>query len=168
MSSPMTDGRGADSAGPAPGIRIRRATAADARVLTRMVRTSGAYDGHYASVVAGLTVGRDYIAARCVHVAVDAGGARLGFYGLLTDTAELDLLFVADRAQGLGIGRLLIAHMTSEARRHGLDSVRVVSHPPAEGFYRAMGAERTGTAPPNPPAVAWPRPELRFRIPAAL
>lgn len=146
---------------------IRRATAADARPLTRMVRTSGAYEGHYASVVAGVTVGRDYIEAQQVHVAVGADGARLGFYALLTEAAELDLLFVADRAQGLGVGRLLIAHMADEARRHGLDTVRVVSHPPAEGFYRAMGAERTGTAPPNPPAVAWPRPELRFRIPAA-
>ncbi|QDY75275.1 GNAT family N-acetyltransferase [Streptomyces qinzhouensis] len=163
MSSPMTGNRVGH---PAPDIRIRRAVDADARALTRMVRGSGAYEGHYASVVAGLTVGRDYIAAQRVHVAVDADGARLGFYGLLADIAELDLLFVADRAQGLGIGRLLIGHMTAEARRHGLDSVRVVSHPPAEGFYRAMGAERTGTVAPNPPAVAWPRPELRFRIPA--
>ncbi len=42
-----------------------------------------------------------------------------GFYALLVDgvgvaaggEAELDLAFVADEAQGLGIGRLLMEHM---------------------------------------------------------
>ncbi|MFE0426802.1 GNAT family N-acetyltransferase [Streptomyces sp. NPDC058953] len=162
MSSPVT------AAVPAPradGIRVRRATGADAARLTRMVRRSRAYDGHYASMVTRLTVGPVYIETHRVHVAADTDDRPLGFYALLLDAAELDLMFVADRAQGLGIGRLLIAHMTAEARGFGLDSVRVVSHPPAEGFYRAMGAEPTGTIPADPPAVAWPRPELYFRLP---
>lgn len=142
-------------------VRIRRATAQDARRLTRLVRTSRAYEGHYAAMVAGYRVGPDYIETHQVFAAVEAGTERLlGFYALILDPPELDLMFVADDAQGVGIGRLLVAHLREEARRTGLTGVRIVSHPPAEGFYRSVGARRTGTLAANPPAVMWDRPEL--------
>ncbi|MFJ3659275.1 GNAT family N-acetyltransferase [Streptomyces sp. NPDC090119] len=152
-------------------VTIRRAVARDAKRLTRLVRGSGAYEGEYASMVAGYRVGPDYIETHRVFVAVDAddadeqGGRVLGFYSLVLAPPELDLLFVADEAQGLGIGRLLVAHLRAEARTAGLDRVEVVSHPPAEGFYRSVGAVRIGTVPANPPAVPWDRPEFEFRVP---
>ncbi|MEV5488437.1 GNAT family N-acetyltransferase [Streptomyces bobili] len=151
-------------------ITVRRAVARDARRLTRLVRGSRAYEGQYAEMVADYRVRPDYIEAHRVFVAVtdDERESRvIGFYALLLASGELDLLFVADEAQGRGIGRLLVAHMQSEARAAGLDRVRVVSHPPAEGFYRDVGAVRTGTAPANPPAVGWERPEFDFLIPPA-
>ncbi len=123
----------------------------------------------YAAAVAGYRVGPDYIEAHRVFVAVDGdeqGGRVLGFYSLVLDPPELDLLFVADEAQGRGIGRLLVEHMKSQARAAGLDHVAVVSHPPAEDFYHRVGAVRTGTAPANPPAVPWDRPAFEFRIPS--
>lgn len=147
------------------GVRIRRAVARDAKRLTRLVRSSRAYEGPYAAMVAGYRVGPDYIETHEVYAAVGADDRLLGFYALLLAPPELDLMFVADDAQGLGIGRLLIAHMTDRARAAGLDRVRVVSHPPAEGFYRSVGALRTGTARANPPAVMWDRPELEIQIP---
>ncbi|MFF8401067.1 GNAT family N-acetyltransferase [Streptomyces sp. NPDC015684] len=150
-------------------IMIRRAVARDAKRLTRLVRSSSAYEGKYASAVAGYRVGPDYIEAHRAFVAVDADereGLVLGFYSLVLDPPELDLLFVADEVQGQGIGRLLVAHMQSEARAAGLDRVRVVSHRPAEDFYHRVGAVRTGTARANPPAVPWDRPEFEFRIPS--
>ncbi|MFE9676731.1 GNAT family N-acetyltransferase [Streptomyces sp. NPDC006259] len=150
---------------------VRRAVARDAKRLTRLVRGSRAYEGQYAAMVADYRVGRDYIEAHRVFVAVEGDGPDgrvLGFYSLLLAAQELDLLFVADEAQGRGIGRLLVAHMESEARAAGLDRVRVVSHPPAEGFYRGVGAVRTGTAPASPPAVGWDRPEFAFVIPPAV
>ncbi|MFI1104642.1 GNAT family N-acetyltransferase [Streptomyces melanogenes] len=147
------------------GVRIRRAVARDAKRLTRLVRSSRAYEGPYAAMVAGYRVGPDYIETHEVYAAVGADDRLLGFYALLLAPPELDLMFVADDAQGLGIGRLLIAHMTDRARAAGLDRVRVVSHPPAEGFYRSVGALRTGTARANPPAVMWDRPELEIPIP---
>ncbi|MFB7596694.1 GNAT family N-acetyltransferase [Streptomyces sp. NPDC056160] len=152
-------------------VTIRRAVAGDARRLTRLVRGSGAYEGKYAAAVAGYRVGPDYIQAHRAFVAVDADehggrGRVLGFYSLVLAPPELDLLFVADEAQGRGIGRLLVAHMRSEARAAGLDRVKVVSHPPAEGFYHRVGAVRIGTALANPPAVLWDRPEFEFRIPS--
>jgi GNAT superfamily N-acetyltransferase len=148
-----------------PAVTMRRATARDAKRLTRLVRGSRAYEGRYASMVADYRVGPDYIEAHRVFVASALTDERvLGFYSLVLDPPELDLMFVANDAQGLGIGRLLVAHMRQEAGAAGLDHVRVVSHPPAEGFYRSVGAVRTGTAAARPPAVAWDRPELVFPV----
>ncbi|MEV3933422.1 GNAT family N-acetyltransferase [Streptomyces sp. NPDC049944] len=145
-------------------VRVRRAVARDAKRLTRLVTTSRAYEGPYAPMVEGYKVGPDYIEAHAVHVAVDDDGRVLGFYALVLSPPELDLMFVADDAQGLGIGRLLVGHLRDEARRAGLDRVRVVAHPPAEGFYRSVGAERTGTVAARPPAVMWDRPELAIPV----
>ncbi|MFD4278233.1 GNAT family N-acetyltransferase [Streptomyces cyaneofuscatus] len=148
-----------------PDPVIRRATARDARRLTRLVRTSRAYEGPYAPMVAGYRVGPDYIEAHRVFVAADRADDRvLGFYALLLQPSELDLMFVADEAQGLGIGRLLIGHLCEEARRAGLTAVRIVAHPPAEDFYRTVGAEPVGTVRANPPAVMWDRPELLLPV----
>ncbi|MFJ8750095.1 GNAT family N-acetyltransferase [Streptomyces sp. NPDC102441] len=145
-------------------VHVRRAVARDARRLTRLVTTSRAYEGPFAPMVAGYRVGPDYIEAHAVHVAVDDDGRVLGFYALILSPPELDLMFVADDAQGRGIGRLLVGHLRDEARRAGLTAVRVVAHPPAEGFYRGVGAERTGTVAANPPAVMWDRPELTLTV----
>ncbi|MFF4665404.1 GNAT family N-acetyltransferase [Streptomyces sp. NPDC001282] len=160
----MNSGITCPDGGTREGVRVRRATARDARRLTRIVRTSRAYEGPYAAMVAGYRVGADYIENHRVFAAVDADDRVLGFYALILDPPELDLLFVADEAQGLGIGRLLIGHLRDEARRTGLTGVHVVSHPPAEGFYRSMGARRTGTRAAAPPAVMWDRPELLLPV----
>ncbi len=148
-----------------PDLLVRRATARDARRLTRLVRTSRAYEGPYAPMVAGYRVGPDYIEAHRVFVAAGRDDDRvLGFYALILQPPELDLMFVADEAQGLGVGRLLVGHLREEAGRAGLTGVRIVSHPPAEGFYRAVGAEPAGTVRANPPAVMWDRPELLLPV----
>jgi GNAT superfamily N-acetyltransferase len=143
---------------------IRRAIAQDAKRLTRLIQRSSAYQGGYASIIEGYRVGPDYIEHHRVFAASDDTGRVLGFYALVLDPPELDLAFVANDAQGLGIGRELITHMLGEARSAGLTEVRVISHPPAEPFYRRMGAEPVGTVPPKPPAVGWERPELRWVI----
>ncbi|QLH26379.1 GNAT family N-acetyltransferase [Streptomyces sp. Rer75] len=139
---------------------IVRAVEQDAEPLTALVQGSGAYRGPSS----GYRVTADYIARHQVFTAVDPAGRLLGFYALVLDPPELDLIFVADDAQGMGIGRLLVEHMVGRAREVGLTDVRVVSHPPAERFYRHLGAERVGTVAPLPPKVAWERPELRFTV----
>ncbi|MCX5390500.1 GNAT family N-acetyltransferase [Streptomyces sp. NBC_00094] len=144
-------------------ITIRRADAEDSKRLTRLVRRSAAYRGDYAAMVEGYQVGGAYIEHHQVFVAVDENDRVLGFYALLLDEAELDLAFVADAAQGLGIGRLLMEHMTGQAEAAGLASVRVVAHPPAEEFYLRTGAVPTGTLPPTG-RIHWARPELRYDI----
>ncbi|MFH8498891.1 GNAT family N-acetyltransferase [Streptomyces coeruleorubidus] len=146
-------------------MMIRRATEQDADLLTALVQGSGAYQGQYASIISDYRVTADYIARHRVFMAVEVTGRLLGFYALVLNPPELDLIFVADDAQGMGIGRLLVNHMVGQAGEAGLTGVRVVSHPPAEKFYRHLGAERVGTVAPRPPKVAWERPELRFTIP---
>ncbi|MFJ2091230.1 GNAT family N-acetyltransferase [Streptomyces sp. NPDC087901] len=146
-------------------VGIRRADARDTKRLTRLVRTSGAYEGPYAPMVAGYRVGHDYVETHRVFAAVGESSDRLlGFYALILDPPELDLMFVADDAQGAGIGRVLIGHLRDEAHEAGLAEVRIVSHPPAEGFYRSVGARRTGTVWAAPPAVMWDRPELMLPV----
>lgn len=129
-------------------VSIRRATARDAKRLTRLVQRSGAYEGPYAPMIAGYRVGPDYIETHRVFVAVegDAGaGARLlGFYSLVLAPPELDLMFVADDAQGRGIGRRLVEHMRGQARDAGLDGVRVVSHPCGRGLLSQCGRATDG------------------------
>jgi GNAT superfamily N-acetyltransferase len=116
-------------------------------------------------MVAGYRVGPDYIETHQVFAAVEPETDRLlGFYSLILAPPELDLMFVADDAQGLGIGRLLVGHLRDEAKCAALNGVRIVSHPPAEGFYRSVGARRTGTLAANPPVVMWDRPELVLPI----
>jgi GNAT superfamily N-acetyltransferase len=143
-------------------LTITRAVAQDAERLTTLIHASGAYRGKYASIIAGYRVTADHIARHQVFVAADPAGRLLGFYALVLEPAELDLAFVADEAQGRGVGRLLVEHMLQQARKAGLAEVRVVAHPPAEEFYRRLGAERVGVVAPAPPRVTWERPELRF------
>lgn len=154
---------------------IRRASGQDAPALNALMHASSAYRGGYASILEGYEVTPEYVGRHQVFVAVSTFGASagpafgsspepvsgpLGFYSL-TD-AELDLLFVADAAQGTGLGAALIAHLLKTARANGIPSIRVVSHPPAARFYEHMGAHRTGTIPPRPPKIPWERPELTF------
>ncbi|MEU8636036.1 GNAT family N-acetyltransferase [Amycolatopsis sp. NPDC048633] len=143
---------------------ILAATPAQAGALTALMHASSAYQGDYASILDGYAVTPGYVDRNPTFAAM-AGGELLGFYSLLEDPPELDILFVADTAQGLGLGARLIAHMLGQAHERGMRSVRVVSHPPALPFYLRMGARRVGTIPPVPPKVRWDRPELRFDIP---
>ncbi|GHG23956.1 MULTISPECIES: GNAT family N-acetyltransferase [Amycolatopsis] len=143
-------------------IEIIRAAPDQAPALTALMHASAAYQGEYASILDGYAVTPGYVEANPTFIAA-RDGKILGFSALVA--AELDLLFVADAAQGLGIGARLVTHMLAEARKRGLESVRVVSHPPALAFYVRMGARRTGTIPANPPKVRWDRPELRFDVP---
>jgi GNAT superfamily N-acetyltransferase len=115
-------------------------------------------------VIAGYRVTAEYIDQHLVFAAVGSTGQVLGFYALVREPAELDLAFVSDEAQGMGVGRRLVEHMLDQAARAGLTRVRVVSNPPAERFYLRMGAEPVGTLPPSPPKVRWSGPELRFTI----
>ncbi|MFE5580637.1 GNAT family N-acetyltransferase [Kitasatospora sp. NPDC056531] len=142
---------------------IRPAAPADADRLTALIQASSAYRGAYFAMIDGYVVTPDYVERHEVGMAVTDDDRLLGFYALIREPAELDLMFVADEAQGLGIGRQLIADMLDRAREAGIAAVKVVSHPPAEGFYRQLGAERTGTRPPRA-KTPWEQPELRFTV----
>lgn len=141
---------------------IRRARAEDATALTVTMLTSSSYAGDYARILDGYAVTAEQIARD--HVFAAEAETILGFYSLtLVPEPELDLLFVADAAQGRGIGRLLMTHLRATAAALGIATVRIVSHPPALGFYEASGAKRIGTKAPSG-KVGWERPILMLAI----
>jgi GNAT superfamily N-acetyltransferase len=151
------------------GFAIRDAQAADAPALTRLVRNSGAYDGTYRVMVASQLIDAAYLAANPTRVSVDDREEIVGFASLLVPgrgvagDAELDFMFVADDRQGRGVGRALMADAVAVARGMGLGRIHIVSHPPAEPFYRSVGAERVGEVPPAG-RITWSRPLLRLDI----
>jgi GNAT superfamily N-acetyltransferase len=153
-----------------PGLRIRDAWSTDGPVLTRMVRGSAAYDGEYRVIVAPLLIDDAYLASNPTRVCVDDQGTIVGFASLLVPgrgvagEAELDYMFVADDQQGRGIGRLLFDDIVAISRELGVGRIHIVSHPPSEGFYLSVGAQRVGEIPPAG-RVTWSRPHLHLDIP---
>ena len=142
---------------------IRPAERGDAEALTTLMHASSAYGGSYASILDGYSVTPAQIEADVFYLA-ERDGVVAGFYSLtLGDEPELDLMFVADHAQGTGLGASLFRHMATEAKRRGIASVKIVSHPPSVGFYQRMGATIVGTKPPSK-KVTWRRPVLHLTL----
>lgn len=149
-------------------VGVRPATGTDCVVLTAMVRDSAAYSGRYRVMVANQTIDERYVLAHPVRVAV-AGSEIVGFYSLLVPgcggdgEGELDFMFVANGYQRRGIGRLLFDDLRRTAAHLRLRRIHIVSHPPAEAFYRAQGARLLGVEPPAG-RVTWSRPHLIMSV----
>lgn len=142
---------------------IRRATAEDLPTIDALMRAVSAYHGDYAPMLAGYAMTADQFVSDLIFVA-EADGTPVGFYSLIVEgEPELDLMFVADAAQGTGLGARLFAHMAAQARALGIDAVKIVSNPPAEGFYLRQGAQRIGTKRPKG-RVTWTQPILYLRL----
>mgnify|MGYP003585254064 CR=1 FL=1 len=144
---------------------VRRAVPADASALTALTQASGAYAGEYRAILDGLAITPQQLAGEACQLVEDDHGGIIGYYCLVPhgDDVELDLMFVADHAQGGGIGALLFRHMLKHAHAMGARKVRIVAHPPAEAFYLRMGARRIGTHPPSG-RVIWTRPILEIDV----
>lgn len=148
---------------------IGPATAGETAKLTAMVRTSAAYAGEYRVMVANQTIDAAYIGQHATRVARRPDGVILGFATLQVPgrgepgEGEIDFMFVADDAQGLGIGRLLIDDVLAVAAERSLHRVHVVSHPPSAGFYRRCGARDVAVIGPYG-RIGWSRPHLVFDI----
>lgn len=144
-------------------IAIRAAQMSDLPSVNALMHGSSAYQGTYYAIIENYFVTGPYLAANKVYLA-ERDGELLGFYGLVLGAEpDLDLMFVSDAAQGSGVGRLLFEHMKSIARRNGVASVRIGSHPPAVGFYESMGAIRVGVSPPSG-KISWERPVLKLEL----
>lgn len=144
-------------------IRIRRASAHDTAAMTALMQASSAYHGQYQSILEGYKLTSSQIERDWVYLA-EGPTKLLGFYSLIADAREpeLDLLFVSDSAQRLGIGSALLLHLKQLAASAGIPTIRIVSHPPAVDFYLRMGAKIVGTSPPQG-RVTWERPVLTLQ-----
>jgi len=61
--------------------------------------------------------------------------------------AVLEHLWVLPSVQRLGIGRALFEKCSEAARQDGCRVMQIVSDPPAEAFYRKLGAKLIGERP---------------------
>lgn len=144
---------------------VRRATPSDCEALTSLISESHAYSGAYRAIIDGYAVTVEQLCRDHFFIA-EVGSRILGFYSLVVeqDAGELDLLFVANGAQGRGIGKMLFDHMLSQASALNLSTVVIISHPPSAGFYLRLGARLVGLRLASG-KVTWNRPV--FRIDAA-
>jgi GNAT superfamily N-acetyltransferase len=128
---------------------IRKATSADAATLTTIAHDAKRYWGYPESWIAhwqdDLTISPDFVRDNLVYVAENEAEL-LGFYALIIrgDQAELDHLWVAPAHIGTGVGKELFLHALQNAARRDITTVAISSDPNAEGFYRKLGAHRSG------------------------
>lgn len=141
-----------------PQVTLRRAQPNDAPALTALIHASSAYAGEYRPMIARYAVTPGQL-EQDFAVLAERAGAVVGFYSLILDEPELDLMFVADSEQGTGLGRALFEHMMAEARGMGMTEIKIISNPPARGFYERMGARLVAMSPPVK-HVTWERPIL--------
>lgn len=133
-------------------VTIRPALVEEAAVLSALALRAKAHWGYDEAFLAlyrdELTVTPGEIAAHTVRVATLARQP-CGFYQLrgAGETATLNDLWVEPDAIGQGYGRALWQHAVATARERGFRALVLESDPHAEGFYRAMGAERIGSQP---------------------
>jgi N-acetylglutamate synthase-like GNAT family acetyltransferase len=130
-------------------FRIRKATTEDAAALTTIAHDAKRHWGYPEHWIKhwqnDLTISPDFVTANPVYVA-ESENKLLGFYALIIrdDKAELDHLWVAPAHIGTGVGKELFLHAMQNAARRDISEVAFVSDPNADGFYRKMGAHRTG------------------------
>lgn len=129
---------------------IRRARCCEAEALSALALRSKAHWGYALDFIErcrdDLTVSEEMIASCDVFVA-DADGQPLGFYVLKAgpgSDGDLAFMFVDPPAIGQGVGGRLWRHAVQQAASRGYAALRIDADPHAEGFYRAMGAERVG------------------------
>jgi len=149
-------------------LTIRRAGPAEAPALSRLASLAKASWGYPSEWLAAwesdLTLTPEYVEAHRTFVA-SLDGRVVGVLVLEEhgDHWSLEHVWVSPDAQGLGIGRGLVAHALATAWLVRHMRVEVVSDPNAEPFYRKLGARRIGARPaPMPGAPDRALPVLEF------
>ena len=130
-------------------IAVRRARPEEAESLRELAVRSKGYWGYDERFLAEwralLTLSAGDLARDPTYVAVTASEI-VGFYRLTGSPPEgcLEDLWLEPSRIGHGLGRRLWEHALATARSLGFRALEIDGEPRAEGFYRAMGAERTG------------------------
>lgn len=147
-------------------VVIRDARREDAERLSAIARDAKASWGYPAEWLDRwrdeLTFTAAYLEVHQTWVA-ETGGVACGVIALQPSAAgvTIDRLWVDPGAQGLGVGRALVAHALTTAGAAG--PVDVLSDPHAEPFYLKLGFRRAGEIPaPMPGAPHRILPRLIF------
>ncbi|HET7698629.1 MAG TPA: GNAT family N-acetyltransferase [Vicinamibacterales bacterium] len=147
---------------------IRRAAADDADALSDLAHRAKAHWGYPAHWMrewdAQLTIIPGYLDLHDVWVA-EEDGAVVGMCALEDrgDRCNLEHVWVEPARHGRGVGRALVLHALTEARRRSVSAVELLSDPFASGFYERLGARRIGEVPaPMPGARDRTLPKFEF------
>src|SRR5665648_177744 len=75
----------------------------------------------------------------------------VGFMGLEIEGENVTLrhLWIHPDMVRKGFGTKIVNYLRELSRERGFQSIRFISEPPAEGFYRKLGAEFTGEVVPS-------------------
>jgi len=103
-------------------------------------------------------VRNEYLALVDLRVAADEDGEIRGFVG--TADGKVEMLFVAPRWRGCGVGSRLLQHAVTRMNAELVDVNE--QNPEAVGFYRRMGFEIAGRSPVD--AQGRPFPLLHMRL----
>ncbi|WP_110666585.1 GNAT family N-acetyltransferase [Salinicola halophilus] len=122
-------------------MAFRRADRSDYPRLTQIweaaTRSSHHFLETYDIAVLKPLIASAYLPTLALVVHLDDAGAATGFYGV--EGTRLEMLFIAPRCQGLGIGRALVGHAIAT---HGIERVDVnEQNTRAVEFYRRLGFE---------------------------
>jgi N-acetylglutamate synthase-like GNAT family acetyltransferase len=130
-------------------IQIRRAKPDEASVLTEIAHAAKRHWGYPENWIEhwkdDLTITPEFILRHEVYVAL-AGEEIVGCCALVcgAEQAELEHMWIKPEHIGTGVGRALFLYLKERAVNLGLPALEISSDPNAEGFYRRMGAKRTG------------------------
>lgn len=136
-------------------VEFRQAVASDASELTRIAfaaKRHWDYPEEWIELWADeLTVDAEYVEANWV-LAATVGPQIVGWCAVTHDRGEnwLDYCWVLPAAAGNGVGRALVARAFGYAAESQSRTLKVISDPNAEGFYRRLGFRRTGDRPSRP------------------
>ena len=150
---------------------IRAARPDDADELSRVARAAKAHWGYPPEYLAlwadDLTVTPQFVRDNAVFCA-ERDGAPVGFYAIesVDDGWEIGHLWVGPAHIGKGIGTRLLRHAADWAHARGIETLRIVSDPHAEGFYTKFRARRVGWVPSRPEGRTLPVLELPTRDPS--
>ena len=142
-------------------LTTRRATRDDSDALTAIARAAKAHWGYPSDLLdlwgEDLTITPAFITENLVLCAVE-DGIIVGFAAArpCDDGWELEHLWVMPDHMAHGVGRRLFAEVVEALRALGVRSLRIVSDPHAEGFYRHMGARVVGEVESTPPGRRLP------------
>jgi ribosomal protein S18 acetylase RimI-like enzyme len=131
-------------------LRIIRSEPDDAATLTDIAFAAKRHWGYPEKWIkhwrAMLTIQPQFVVS-CETYAAKVGDRLVGFYALVPEGSQMDLmhLWVQPEFMGRGIGRALLMHGMVRAKNLGFKEMEIKSDPNAEGFYRPMGARRVGT-----------------------
>lgn len=136
-------------------VTFRRAVDADASELTRIAFAAKRHWNYPEEWIAlwsdELSVEPAYVESHWVLAAL-ADSRIVGWCAVLGERSDywLDYCWVLPAVAGNGIGHALVQRAVAHAGQLRARTLKVVSDPNAEGFYRRMGFRRIGDCPSKP------------------